>query len=151
MKLFDIHNDIPIVLQENADEAIVLAARDLQSNLRVLSKKGCGFEITTKICTRGIFINTEHVQKNEAYTVVIEAEAVRITGSDVLGTVFGIYGFATKYLNILPFYKIADIFPDPIDFLDIEEQIFHSQEHTVRFRGWFINDEDLFDEAGRNF
>ena len=47
MRIFDKEYDIAIVLEENTDEAIYLAAKDLQNNLRRLSgKKGGNIQIT---------------------------------------------------------------------------------------------------------
>ena len=51
MILFDREHDMPICLEENADMAIQLAAKDLQSNLRQLSGKTSGFAIT--YCSSG--------------------------------------------------------------------------------------------------
>ena len=45
MRIFDKEYDIAIILEENTDEAIYLAAKDLQNNLRRLSGKKGGFDI----------------------------------------------------------------------------------------------------------
>ena len=143
MIVFDQNRDIKLVVEANADEAILLAVGDLQKNLRRLSGKTNGFDVTTQNDGCGIIIKTEASDKIEAYTVTVEPERVLITGSDMLGTVFGIYAFATKCLDILPVYRLVDIFPKQVDSLKIKEQSFSSMPRPVRFRGWFLNDEDL--------
>ncbi len=143
MLIFDQNLDIKLVIEADADEAILLAVRDLQKNLRRLSGKTNGFDITTQSDGCGIIIKTEASDKIEAYTVTVGPERVLITGSDVLGTVFGVYAFATKCLDILPVYRLVDIFPKQIDSLKLKEQSFSSKPRPVRFRGWFLNDEDL--------
>ncbi|MBQ8848711.1 MAG: glycosyl hydrolase 115 family protein [Clostridia bacterium] len=143
MKVFDRDNDSYIILECGACEAIRLAARDLQNNLRRLSGKTCGFEITEDNIESGIFIKTLGGGESEAYTVSVDEKNVTVTGTDILGTVFGIYAFATKCLNILPVYRLTDIFPSEREELTVAKQSFSSEERPIRFRGWFLNDEDL--------
>lgn len=143
MILFDKNCDSPIVLSENADEAVRLAAQDLQNNLRYISGKEVGFDCVCQNNGRGICIRTEYGDKEEAYTVCVDDGGVTITGTDVLGTVFGIYAFSERCLNVSPFYRLADIYPRKCDELVLPAQSFSSGERPVRFRGWFINDEDL--------
>ncbi len=143
MKLFDRHNDCPIVLEKGADEAILLAARDLQQNLRRLAGNPHGFPITKKGETRAILIKTVPSAEREAYTVSVEESLVTITGTDTLGTVFGIYAFAKSCLGVLPIYRLTDLFPAERETLLLEEESFRSAKRETRFRGWFLNDEDL--------
>ena len=141
--LFSRNEDISIVLDERAPEAIYLAACDLQQNLRWVSGREDGFEMVCNHSGRGIYVQTEENGKEEAYTVCVENERVLITGSDVLGTVFGIYAFATKCLHISPVYRLTDLLPETMEELCLEKQSFSSPERPIRFRGWFLNDEDL--------
>lgn len=143
MKLFDKSNGIQIVLEAGAEEAVRLAATDLQSDLRRLSGKE-GFPIVTQGGEEpGIYIKTVHSDICEAYTVRIEGEKAVVIGSDTLGTVFGIYAFATRVLKINPMYRLTDLFPETREELTVPDTEFFSPERKVRFRGWFLNDEDL--------
>ena len=141
--LFSRNEDISIVLDERAPEAIYLAACDLQRNLRWVFGREDGFEMVCHHSGRGIYVQIEENGKEEAYTVCVEDERVLITGSDVLGTVFGIYAFATNCLHISPVYRLTDLLPETMEELCLEKQSFSSPERPVRFRGWFLNDEDL--------
>ena len=145
MKLFDQQTDMLIMTETNADEAICVAACDLQRNLRRLSGKQEGFSIVSSYgeAERAIRIRTEAGEAVEAYTVRVEDGMVEIVGSDILGTVYGIYAFATHCLGILPVYRLIDVFPESRAEMELEEQVIHSKPRPVRFRGWFINDEDL--------
>ena len=143
MKLFNRTTDISIVLASNADEAIRLAAKDLQSNLRRLSGRSSGFDIVEGEFERGIFVTTSEHESVESYTVTIEKDRVMIDGSDTLGTIFGIYAFATKFLKINPAYRLIDLFPDTCEEIELAESVLTSPDRVVRFRGWFLNDEDL--------
>lgn len=147
MRLFNRNSDIKIVLENNVQLPVRLAAEDLQKNLRQLSGQEAGFEITDSCFhSRCIRVCTVPTEKVEAYTVCVKEDCVEITGSDVLGTVYGIYAFATRCLGILPVYRMTDSFPAQTAELDIAPVCFSSQERKVRFRGWFINDEDLLTE-----
>ena len=147
MKLFDLCSDTRIHLPEGAGEAVVLAARDLQRDLRRLSGRTSGFEtVSGGACRGGIVVEISGEGACEAYTVEVAADRVLIRGSDVLGTVFGIYAFSTKCLGILPVHRLVDRFPAPRETLEVTAQTFSSAARPVRFRGWFLNDEDLLTE-----
>lgn len=144
MKLYDLTSDISIVVASNADSAIMMAATDLQDNLRYLSGKDAGFPIvTTMNTTPAIIIDTVAGETPEQYRVEIGENAITITGSDILGTVYGIYAFSNKQLGFMPIYRLAERYPKKRDSLELAETAYCSKPHSVRFRGWFINDEDL--------
>ncbi len=143
MILFDKSNDISIVLSENSEGAIRLAALDLQRDLRALSGRESGFDLKYGAEGRGIYVLTERSGAEEAYNVTVGKNRVTIMGSDALGTVFGIYAFARRCLGISALCRLADVFPEVTYELKLESVSFSSGKRPVRFRGWFINDEDL--------
>lgn len=134
-----------IGLQNPACQPILLAAQDLQRDLRRLSGKSKGFDLTSD-GTEGIQIRTIPGGAPEAYSVSITATCVCITGSDVLGTIYGIYAFSQECLGVLPMHTFMDVFPEPRLTLDLSPASFSSKPRSVRFRGWFVNDEDLLSE-----
>lgn len=69
-----------------------------------------------------------------------------IEGSDNRGAMFGLYAFCKQYLKVDPFYFWADRPPRKRDQLAWERVEIVSGEPTFRYRGWFINDEDLLTE-----
>ena len=152
-KVFDSAKACQIVLHSNA-LSVKKATQDLVGNLERLSGQKGAFPITenAESGTNKIFVLTvgDELPKNaiaptcpEGYTITIKENAVYIIGFDELGTIYGIYGFATNFLNISPVYRLVDIFPKQSESLELEEQIFSSPSRSVRFRGWFLNDEDL--------
>lgn len=146
MKLFDKNMDSTIILEEGAQEAVLLAAYDLQRDLRRISGKKDGFPIERVQGGRGIYIKTEPRGEAEAYTVAVEDEKVILSGADALGTVYGIYAFATVCLGIPPICRMTDLFPEEREEMMLGEKRFSSEARAVRFRGWFLNDEDLLTE-----
>ncbi|MBC8126061.1 MAG: glycosyl hydrolase 115 family protein, partial [Gloeobacteraceae cyanobacterium ES-bin-144] len=84
--------------------------------------------------------------KWEAYRVEIIAGKLIIAGSDERGTMFGIYHFIEEMLGVDPLYFWSGLEPEKRDTLAWETVKLSAGEPTFRFRGWFINDEDLLTE-----
>jgi len=74
------------------------------------------------------------------------AKALVIAGSDERGTMFGLYAFIEQYLGVDPLYFWADRPPAKRDRLAWPKVRLAAGEPTFRYRGWFINDEDLLSE-----
>lgn len=75
-----------------------------------------------------------------------EGENLLICGSDRRGTMWGVYDFCERYLGVDPMYFWADNPPQTRESLCIEPVDFVSEPATFRFRGFFLNDEDLLTE-----
>ena len=144
MKLFDKKITARIHTAPELPESVLLAVWDLQQDLRKLSGRDVGFDIIhTQTAAPVICVAIEPGAEPEAYTVDVQENAVQITGTDALGTIYGIYRFCEACLGIVPVCKLTDVFPKPKEELTLLPQRFASGKRTVRFRGWFLNDEDL--------
>jgi len=86
----------------------------------------------------------------EAWQVEISADGVRITGSDSLGLVHGIYQFSERCLGVDPLWFWKNIPPERRTRIELPSQVFVSAAPKFRYRGWFINDEDLLTEFGKS-
>lgn len=84
--------------------------------------------------------------KWEAYRVQTAPLGLLIAGSDERGAMFGIYAFIERYLGVDPMYFWTDRAPARRVRLAWEQVGIEAGEPTFRFRGWFINDEDLLSE-----
>lgn len=86
----------------------------------------------------------------EAYRVgaISSPEGARliIAGGDERGTMFGLYAFIEEYLGVDPLYYWSSRPPEQRTTLAWERVEMRAGEPTFRFRGWFINDEDLLTE-----
>ena len=98
--------------------------------------------------------------KWEAYQVRTRAvsvgpvrQALLITGSEPRGTMFAIYALCEQYLGVDPLYFWADRPPQKRARLAWDKVELATGEPTFRYRGWFINDEDLltewYDDGGK--
>ncbi|WP_020530290.1 glycosyl hydrolase 115 family protein [Flexithrix dorotheae] len=84
--------------------------------------------------------------KWECYSLQTNGSQLTIAGSSARGTMFGVYYFLEKHLGVDPFYWWKEIEPKPQDQLTFENIDYLSEEPDFKFRGWFINDEDLLTE-----
>lgn len=69
-----------------------------------------------------------------------------IAGSDERGTMFGRYHFIEDYLDVDPLYFWKDREPEKKESLAWENFYFYQEEFFFKYRGLFVNDEDLITE-----
>lgn len=84
----------------------------------------------------------------ESWRVEVRAEGVRIAGRDTLGLVYGIYAFSERCFGVDPLWFWKGIPPERRARIELRAQTFTSSPAKFRYRGWFINDEDLLTEFG---
>ena len=85
--------------------------------------------------------------KWESYQVENSStNALVIAGSDARGTMFGIYDFMEQYLVVDPLYFWSGLEPLKKAELSWDQINIKVGEPTFKYRGWFINDEDLLTE-----
>ena len=71
-------------------------------------------------------------------------QAIVLTGSDVRGTIYAIYQFSQEFLGVDPLYWWTDHQPARRTQVLVPSAFMEAQgPPTVRYRGWFTNDEDL--------
>ena len=141
--LFDEKRTSSIGIEEGMSEAVWLAAQDVARNLRKLAGRVDGFAV--KLGEADICVTLSEGEA-ESYSVDVSDTVIRITGADTLGAIYGLYAFATRVLGIEPTYRLTDVFPMPRKSMTVECVHFSSGKRPIRFRGWFLNDEDLLTE-----
>ncbi len=146
---FELISSLQIFLSADAPEPLQLAAQDLMQDIQ----KATGGTVTPSIVHTmpshdGIVVRIlPEVFPNEAvenYHLHSEADNLLfIDGSDMRGAIYGIYAFSADFLHIDPCYLWTQI---PVRRLEsfrwenIEQQ---AGNPAIRYRGVFINDEDL--------
>lgn len=89
--------------------------------------------------------------KWESYAVYLEksfqnTNPLLMVGSDERGTMFAIYHFIEKYLQVDPFYYWTGMEPEKEEELVFGEIEIIRGEPDFKYRGWFMNDEDMISE-----
>ena len=148
-ELFNTSHGAEICVESRA-VCILKAVNDLRKNLDRISgtvgrfpsvTSNGGITVKTAVCSDSEYSMIPH--EPEAYTVSVTDEGVTIAGFDDLGTIYGIYAFSEQCLGISPMYLFTDIFPKTVSELSLDCTVFSKGTSDIRFRGWFINDEDL--------
>ena len=160
-ELFSKNQEVSICV-ETEQGCVWLAAQDLAKNLDRLSNSTGKFPVLASAEGRAIYIaeakdgtyrGVEVPQNAEGYAVSIREGEIVIVGYDALGAMYGIYSFCEKILGISPMYRFTGLFPEVRAQMEIEPASYVSQKPAVKFRGWFMNDEDLltdFKQGGGN-
>ncbi|MCR4742397.1 MAG: glycosyl hydrolase 115 family protein [Treponema sp.] len=78
--------------------------------------------------------------KREVYAFIVSESKIIIAGSDKRGTIYGLFHLS-ELMGVSPLVDWADILPSHKDFISFQEGLYISKEPSVRFRGFFINDE----------
>jgi hypothetical protein len=130
----DVHKITGQKLRVKADEgSVVLVSLNRPESAALLEKFAPGFGEALK-------------GKWEAYRVETIGGRLIIAGSDERGTMFGLYAFIEKYLGVDPLYYWAGRPPAKRPTLAWDSVKLAAGEPTFKYRGWFINDEDLLTE-----
>ncbi|WP_117170015.1 glycosyl hydrolase 115 family protein [Paraliobacillus sediminis] len=76
------------------------------------------------------------------FTKMHNTSVMHLIGSDDLGIVFGLLYISKKYFGVDPFWFWSDIEIPKKSSVIIPIQTYDSEMPAVRYRGWFVNDED---------
>jgi len=136
-----------IIVSKNEAEGVQLAVLDLVVDIQKITDKRVSVQELANDKVKHCYIQTlpDSTQK-EAYHIKTQNGNLYITGTDALGTIFGIYHFAEHYLGVDPMYFWTDREPLKRTVLQWKNIDVQSSKPTFKYRGWFINDEDLLTE-----
>ncbi|MCD7726711.1 MAG: glycosyl hydrolase 115 family protein [Clostridiales bacterium] len=166
MILVDDKGAMPFLVEETADEGIKRITRKVCEDVRsvagilpecILCTGGKtekqGVYVTTvgqspvldALESEGMFFSSDLFGLREVYRlgkVHIEGkESMVIAGSDKRGTIYGLFTLS-RYIGVSPFVYWADAAPVHQDRIVLPDSFFTtSKEPSVRYRGFFINDE----------
>ena len=149
--MFEIADKI-IISDQSGSQAVALAVCDLARDLKKIC--GCGIEYSNTAAD--IIVNQDlNIIGSEQYRIDISSNGIVIDGSDELGMIYGIYCFSREALGVEPLWFWKDSYPSLNGKIKLEDNVIVSTETTFRYRGWFINDEDLLTEwhkpSGKRF
>ncbi|MBP5358540.1 MAG: glycosyl hydrolase 115 family protein, partial [Treponema sp.] len=98
--------------------------------------------LAEKLCEDyGLSDSIEKIRgKRECYVFAVQSERIIIIGSDKRGTIYGLFHLS-ELMGVSPLVDWAGVLPAKKDAVEIEEGITVTKEPSVRFRGFFINDE----------
>lgn len=160
-------SDVTIVVDKKDKSGVLIAARNLQSDIlnvtgnntelyyQIQGYKGSviivgtyGSSLILKDLIKKRKINKADLEtKHEKFIIQTisnpfqgVAEALVIAGSDMRGTIYGIYELS-KQIGVSPWYYWADVPVQKHQNIYIKRGIYTEGEPAVRYRGIFLNDE----------
>lgn len=89
--------------------------------------------------------------QTEGHAIIEKNGRLEFSGTDERGIMWAIYTFSDEYLGVFPLYFWADQEKPAFESL-IFDKNYISEPFRIRFRGWFLNDEDLltgFKDSGK--
>lgn len=141
-----------VYIAQNEKENVCLAAYDLIKDIRSVC---CDAVFTDDVNSADIFVCSADNKEfslisngevkflhEEEFCYCIKNGKLYFFGADDLGAMWAIYSFSENELKIPPFYIFEDIKITKNNRLELVDKIVCDYPHT-KFRGWFINDEDL--------
>ncbi|MCQ2580529.1 MAG: glycosyl hydrolase 115 family protein, partial [Treponemataceae bacterium] len=97
--------------------------------------------VLDKLAEDGIILLDSIKNKNEVYSFTSEKNMLIIAGSDKRGTIYGLFHIS-ELMGVSPLVDWADVMPEHKTEIEItEKNNIISKEPSVKFRGFFINDE----------
>ena len=148
---------ISIYVDANDCKGVSIAANNLASDIN----KVCGAETTTTTMTDAEIIvgtigHSAEIKmvkakvidkaalkgKREKYIITTIGGKVVIAGSDRRGTIYGIYELS-RQIGVSPWYYWADTPIERHESIYINKGVYTDGEPAVRYRGIFLNDEEL--------
>lgn len=147
-----------IVIQDDEENYLKKAVQDLVSDIQKIGGKE--ILVTDRLVSDvpnvviGTLGKSDLLQgefsaidnKWECYALRTNGRDLTIAGSSARGTMFGVYYFIENYLGVDPMYWWKDVAPETRTNLVFGAIDYTSKEPDFKFRGWFINDEDLLTE-----
>ncbi len=120
---------------------LVRNAEELGTTAIVVTTVGHG-DVARKVADK------ELAGKREVFRISMERDllpgveqALVICGSDKRGTIYGMF-YISRLLGVSPWVDFANVMPAKQETVELSEDICHtSKEPSVRYRGFFINDE----------
>ena len=93
------------------------------------------------------YVDTAALQTEwEGYRIIITDEHLIVAGSDRRGAMWGVYRICRDVLGVDPCCRFTGAQPPRRSALALENAALAGKPETYRFRGWFLNDEDLLSD-----
>ena len=121
------------------------AAADLESDMRMVfgaSGTAAGTRIIVSLNYNGVSGLPRPSAPETLLIGVVENDVV-LSGADVRGAIYAVYEFSQRFLKVDPLWYWTDHEPGRRQAVTVPPGFRLEQRPGFRYRGWFINDEDL--------
>ena len=126
-------------------KAVVVALNDLERDFKQIYSAEISYTNDESDADLKIIRNSD-ILDSEGYHINIGKDRIVLKSSSELGAVYGIYRISRDVLGVDQLWFWKDTYPEPTEYIELSEQEIVSESHTFKYRGWFLNDEDLLTE-----
>lgn len=134
--------------------AVTILQRDLKdvlgkqspivSDIAALEANNCLVIVTNRLDNKHLSIDS--ISGYEEHRIFVKDGKIILQGADLRGTLFAIFTFSEKFLNIKPLWFWASLKPQQLDQVKIPADFsFSSGTPHVKYRAWFPNDMDMLE------
>lgn len=159
MKLFDAQTRARLDIHDQEAGCVRLAAQDLARDIEKVShhvpewgSQGTGRIVIGSLTNEAFAselpedVYTEAIRgKWEHYIFQVCGDCLYLVGSDERGAMWAIYECSRRLLGVNPLYLWTEHVPQYQEEVVVKDMLVVDGPQDYRFRGWFINDEDLFE------
>lgn len=120
-----------------------LAVADLMSDLeKVLGRPA----VRSESGDARITVKLDPSLPAESFRIESGPDGLALRGADELGIIYAVYHVSREILGVDPCWWFKDLEPERQPRVEAPAGTFESGSRPFRYRGWFINDEDLMTE-----
>ena len=87
-------------------------------------------------------------KRTEELSIRVVGNRVVLTGADLRGAIYAVYEFSQRFLGVDPLWYWTDHDPKPRTQVTVPAAFRLDSAPAFRYRGWFLNDEDLLSMWG---
>ena len=132
-----------VVVGADEPDFVFRAAQDFTNDVKRITGADLPLVRGTMAQAGDVLVATVPTDSWESYDVTVTGGVLRVVGSDPHGTMFGLYDFIERYLKVDPLaFWNGTPYPKS-DILAWDKVEIRQPSPTFKFRGWFLNDEDL--------
>ena len=134
---------VRVVVDPNLPDCVLRAAQDLTNDVKKITGADLPLVRGGAVKLGDVHVAVKSDGRWEAYSVREQGGVLEVAGSDARGAMFGVYDFIERYLGVDPMYFWSGVpHPKRAELAWKKVEIVQG-EPSFRFRGWFLNDEDL--------
>ena len=132
-----------VVVDQKLPDCVWRAAQDLTNDVKKITGADLPLVRGGAVQPGDVHVAVKSDGRWESYSVREQGGVLEIAGSDARGAMFGVYDFIERYLGVDPMYFWSGVPHPKRAELSWEKVEIEQGEPSFRFRGWFLNDEDL--------
>ncbi|MBP0955334.1 MAG: glycosyl hydrolase 115 family protein [Oscillospiraceae bacterium] len=131
---------ISLVYPDDCPTGIIKTAEKVKRDLRLVTGDDPCKDSSVSLSFQIDADDPRLAGKREVYSFEVSGDTIRVRGSDKRGVIYGLYHIS-ELAGVSPFVNWAGLVPPRLEYVGFDEGESISKEPSVKYRGFFINDE----------